>query len=95
MILVCYVIYRSKRPEVHAASEYKMPGGRVSAAIALLFFIAMVVVLGQDPETLKALMVLPIWFVLLTIGWFIVRKSPARIAGYKRFKEDLKKEVTF
>ena len=95
MILVCYFIYRSKRPEVHAASDYKMPGGRVSAAIALIFFLVMVVILAQDPETLKALMVLPIWFVLLTIGWFIVRKSPARIAGYKRFKEDLKKEVTF
>lgn len=93
MILICYFVYRAKHPEAHAVSGYKMPGGRVGAGIALVFFFAMVVVLAQFEDTRQALMVLPIWFALLGIGWLLVRKSPARIAGYQRFKEEMKREV--
>lgn len=73
LILVSYLRYRAKRPDLHASTTYAMPGGRVMCWVVLAFFAFVIWVLTQQPDTLKALVVTPIWFVILAIGWFAVR----------------------
>ena len=70
LILCAYIAYRRKRPELHAASHYKMPGGVVMCVACLIFFAFVIVLLTLQPDTLKALLASPVWFVLLGIGYF-------------------------
>lgn len=76
MILISYISYRRQFPERHATSTYKMPGGVVTAYIALAFFIFMLGVLAMFEDTRIALFSMPVWFILLGIGWAVVRKNP-------------------
>ncbi|GAA5162798.1 amino acid permease [Ornithinimicrobium tianjinense] len=73
MILVSYVVYRRRHPEAHARSIYKMPGGVPMCWVVLAFFVFILVVLTRQEDTLRALLVTPVWFVLLAVGWFAVR----------------------
>ncbi len=69
-ILVAYLVYRRRRPELHAASVFKMPGGVAMAVVVLLFFVAMVGVLMLENDTRSALLATPLWFLLLGVGWW-------------------------
>lgn len=73
LIVVCYLVYRRDRPELHEKSIYKMPGGIVMAWAVIVFFVAGVVILSFDPETLRALIVTPVWFILLGIFYLVHR----------------------
>ena len=76
IILCSYLVYRKKHPELHAASVFKMPAGKLMSWVGLLFFAFVLVLLCLQPDTRQALMVTPIWFILLAIGWkFRQRKS--------------------
>ena len=70
-----YLVYRRRRPDLHAASTYKMPGGVVMCWIVLAFFAAMLVVLGIFQDTRIALLCSPIWFVGLAIAYRL-RRGP-------------------
>jgi D-serine/D-alanine/glycine transporter len=70
LILCAYIAYRRKRPQLHAASNYKMPGGVAMCVVCLIFFAFVIVLLTLQPDTLKALLASPVWFVLLGIGYF-------------------------
>lgn len=70
MIIWSYVVYYKTRPELHAKSTFKLPGGLVTCAIVAIFFIGMIGVLALEDDTRRALMVSPIWFVILIIGYF-------------------------
>ena len=75
-IMVSYLAYRKKRPELHAASKFKMPGGRFMAWTVLVFFALIIVTLGYFEDTRIALFVAPVWYALLTIGYFaLVRRG--------------------
>jgi D-serine/D-alanine/glycine transporter len=78
VILVSYLVYRRRRPELHAASRFRMPGGRAMCWVVLTFFAGMVVVLAMEPETRTALLVTPVWFVVLGIAWAVLRRRAAR-----------------
>lgn len=69
MIIWSYMIYYKTRPELHAKSVFKLPGGLVTCWIVIIFFVAMIGVLALEEDTRRALMVSPIWFVLLVIGY--------------------------
>ncbi len=76
MIIWSYVIYYTKRNELHQQSTFKLPGGLFTCAIVAIFFIGMIYVLSLEADTFKALKVSPIWFVILIIGYFgFVRKK--------------------
>ncbi len=47
------------------------PGGLFTCWIVIIFFIGMIYVLSLEADTMKALMVSPIWFVILLIGYFL------------------------
>lgn len=75
-IMVSYLAYRKKRPELHAASKFKMPGGRFMAWTVLVFFALIIVTLGYFEDTRIALFVAPVWYALLTISYFgLVRRA--------------------
>ncbi|AQS42125.1 MAG: Amino acid permease [Candidatus Tokpelaia hoelldobleri] len=80
MILLSYMVYRRKRPELHGKSVYKMPGGVAMCWLVLAFFAFIVVLLTLEADTLNALVYTPLWFVLLAVVYLvIVRKRYHKI----------------
>jgi D-serine/D-alanine/glycine transporter len=85
MILVSYIAFRRRRPELHASSSFKMPGGSFMPYVVLAFFVFMLVALTQAEDTRLALVVAPLWFLLLGAAWYFNRQTPlqqARIAEW-------------
>ncbi|CAI0712236.1 D-serine/D-alanine/glycine transporter [Serratia entomophila] len=81
-ILAAYLVYRNKRPDLHAGSNFKMPGGVAMAWLTLAFFAFTLVLMVFDRDTLIALCSMPLWFIALGLIWrFRVRDSLAR-EGY-------------
>lgn len=75
IILISYMVYRRKRPELHEKSIYKMPGGSLMCAVVLAFFAFILVLLTLEADTRLALIYTPLWFVLLALAYiFIIRK---------------------
>jgi len=86
MIMVSYLAYRRRRPQLHATSTFKMPGARFMPYVVLVFFALMLVALAQADDTRLGLYVAPIWFVVLGVAWHFNRRTPlqqARIADWK------------
>jgi D-serine/D-alanine/glycine transporter len=67
IIVVSYIVYRRTHPELHAASTYKMPGGKVMSWVILCFLIFLLALLSLEAETRLALMLTPAWFALLAV----------------------------
>src|SRR6185436_18613586 len=63
MIMYTYLVYRRRRPHLHAASAFKMPLSKVMPYVVLVFFALMLVALSMDAETRLGLYVAPVWFV--------------------------------
>lgn len=78
IILCSYLVYRRRHPERHAASHYKMPMGLFMCWVVLAFFAFVLFLLTLKPDTLQALLVTPLWFVGLGIGYTIVKQRHAR-----------------
>lgn len=74
LIIWSYIRYYTTRPELHAKSTFKLPGGLFTCWITIIFFVGMIYVLSLEPDTFKALKVSPIWFVILIIGYFFFYK---------------------
>lgn len=75
MIIFSYIAYRRKRPQLHAASTYKMPGGLFMCYICLGFMIFLLTALAFREDTRQALMASPVWFIILGIGYYSIPKS--------------------
>lgn len=75
IFLCSYLVYRRRRPEKVAASKFRMPGGIFMVYVVLAFFVFILWALTTQPDTLIALLVTPIWFVLLLVAWMFVRTS--------------------
>lgn len=83
LILCAYIAYRRKRPEQHATSAFKMPGGVLMCYVCLAFFAFIIVLLTLQPDTLHALLVSPLWFLVLAIAYWVKRNhcpQPAECA---------------
>jgi D-serine/D-alanine/glycine transporter len=97
MIMVTYLVYRRRRPHLHEASSFKMPGSTFMPYVVLTFFALMVVALSMDAETRLGLYVAPIWFILLAVAWRFNSKTPlqqARIAEWKAEQVELAEKVS-
>jgi len=75
IIIWSYMIYYRTRPELHAQSIFKLPGGLVTCWIVIIFFVGMIGVLSLEDDTRRALMVSPVWFILLIIGYLGLYKQ--------------------
>ncbi|WP_448132931.1 D-serine/D-alanine/glycine transporter [Stenotrophomonas rhizophila] len=69
LILCSYIVYRRRRPQLHAVSKFKMPGGVFMCGVCLAFFVFVLVLLTLQPDTLYALAISPLWFLLLGLGY--------------------------
>ncbi len=83
MMLVAYLIYRKRRPDLHAASKYKMPFGTVASVACLVFFGFTLWVMTLQPDTLMALSVMPFWFIWLTAIYAVSYKKALKDAAQK------------
>ena len=52
------------------ATGLALASGLVTCWIVIIFFLSMIVVLALEEDTRQALMISPIWFILLIIGYF-------------------------
>jgi D-serine/D-alanine/glycine transporter len=75
IILWSYLVYYKTRPELHAKSVFKLPGGPLTCYVVIIFFIGTIGILALEPDTLKSLMVSPIWLIILAIGYFCFYKK--------------------
>ncbi|NIF20621.1 D-serine/D-alanine/glycine transporter [Candidatus Pantoea multigeneris] len=75
IILCSYLVYRKKHPQRHAASTFKMPLGTLMCWVVMAFFVFVLVLLTLEDDTRQALMVTPLWFVILAVGWLMRRRK--------------------
>jgi len=75
IILASYLQYRRKRPDLHVKSTFKLPGGRASVVMVFAFFAFILWALAQESDTVVALKVTPVWFVLLGLIYLAIRKK--------------------
>jgi D-serine/D-alanine/glycine transporter len=90
IILASYISFRRRRPHLHAASKFKMPGGIYAVWVVYAFFAFVLWALTTQPDTLAALLVTPIWFVILGVAWAILRRRPAHLARFEVFRAELR-----
>ena len=74
IIMVCYLRYRKISPELHATSKFKMPGGIVMSYAVLVFLFLALIILSLEPDTLKALMISPLWLIFLAVTYQVLYK---------------------
>ncbi|GAA4371286.1 D-serine/D-alanine/glycine transporter [Paeniglutamicibacter cryotolerans] len=75
IILISYIVFRRRRPQLHAASSFKMPGGAFMPYVVLAFFGFIIWALTTQPDTLMALAFTPGWFLVLAIGYLVLRRN--------------------
>ncbi len=76
IILLSYVVYRRRRPQLHQASKFKMPGGSFMPYVVMGFFAFILWALTTQSDTLTALLFTPLWFIGLGIGYLVLRRNP-------------------
>jgi AAT family amino acid transporter/D-serine/D-alanine/glycine transporter len=83
MIMICHLRYRSRvQRNAARAVTYRMPGAPYANWLVLLFLAAVCVMLGTDPDTRVALIVGPVWFALLGMGYAARRRRESASAPH-------------
>ncbi|MCG6209198.1 amino acid permease [Staphylococcus warneri] len=75
LIIIAYINYSSKNPELHKASTYKLPGGKYMGYVILLFFILVFGLLFVNETTRRAIYLTPLWLVLLGLMYWRYKKA--------------------
>jgi len=81
IILCSYLVYRKQRPHLHEKSIYKMPLGKFMCWVCMAFFVFVLVLLTLEEDTRQALIITPLWFIALGLGWLFIGKK--RMAGVR------------
>ncbi|WP_414044471.1 amino acid permease [Macrococcus animalis] len=74
VIMISYIKYRKVNPELHVKSVFKMPLGVLGCYVTLIFFAILLGLLTLAQDTRIALVLTPIWFIMLTVCYFIFVK---------------------
>lgn len=77
-IVVSYIRYRKRSPEQHHASQFKMPFSKVAPWCVLAFFAFIAFALAMGEDTRVALILTPIWFIILGILWKVTKSRLQR-----------------
>jgi D-serine/D-alanine/glycine transporter len=94
VIMVAYLVHHRRRPHAAALSSFPMPFRTWSPYVVLLFFIIVLYALSLDTSTRIALYVLPGWFLLLWLGFFLkTHRDPFYAHTKKRFLEKVHQET--
>ena len=76
--MVSYIRYRKRSPEQHHASQFKMPFSKVAPWCVLAFFAFIAFALAMGEDTRVALILTPIWFIILGILWKVTKSRLQR-----------------
>ncbi|WP_367680715.1 D-serine/D-alanine/glycine transporter [Candidatus Fukatsuia anoeciicola] len=79
IILCSYLVYRKKHPELHGRSTYKMPAGILMSVVCLIFFAFILILLAFETHTRQALMVTPLWFIILSAAYWLLQKYKIKL----------------
>lgn len=85
IILVSYLVYRSRRPQAHAESAFKMPLGTVMPWVIFAFFLFLLWAFTRETDTLQAMLVTPIWFLIVGAAYLVLRRNPEHLAARQAF----------
>lgn len=95
MILFTYLAYCKRLPQAHDESEFKMPLSKVMPYVVLGFFVLVIFTLSQSDNTRIALYVLPSWFILLGIFyWLKTRRSTHQKLLVAKFRQKVIEQNT-
>ncbi|MBP2261614.1 D-serine/D-alanine/glycine transporter [Pseudomonas sp. BP8] len=78
LILMSYFAYRRENAQAHQRSTFKLPGGKVTAALSQLFLIFVLCLLALEPDTRSALYVMPLWYIGLLLAYQRRARASAR-----------------
>jgi D-serine/D-alanine/glycine transporter len=92
IILASYLAFRKRRARLHDESKFKMPGGIAMVWVVFAFFAFVLWALTTQPDTLTALLVTPLWFVVLGVAWAILRRRPVHMARAEMFRAQLREQ---
>lgn len=76
IILISHIIYKRKKRALHEASSFKAPFTPFVNYLVLAFFAFLLVVMFISEATRTALLLTPIWFILLTFIYKMKRTKP-------------------
>ncbi|MCP1144209.1 amino acid permease [Lysinibacillus endophyticus] len=74
IILISHIRYTRKRPDLHKKSTFKAPLTPFINYVVLLLFLAILVIMFISEDTRSALLLTPVWFILLLFTYGM-RKS--------------------
>ncbi|WFF32844.1 amino acid permease [Propionibacterium freudenreichii] len=77
LIVACYIAYLRKHPERHAESIFPMPLARIMPRATLVFFVAILVVLGFAEDSRIALFFAPVWILFMALMYRFLRSTRA------------------
>ena len=86
IILMSYLVYRKRQPDLHKLSKFKMPGGTIMCYVVLAFFAFLIVAFALQKDTREAEMITPIWFLILSISWLIICRRTKHIKTTNSYK---------
>ncbi|KLV31707.1 amino acid permease [Priestia megaterium] len=75
IILICHLRYKKTRPQLHATSAFKAPLTPFINYVVLALFAAILVIMLFSDATRPALLLTPVWFILLFIFYWTRRKK--------------------
>ena len=75
MILISYIAFRRKKPELHQSSKFKVPGGLFSVYLSLVFFVLLIIAFWFEEDTQQALKFTPLWFIILGVCYYLIPKN--------------------
>lgn len=75
IILICHLRYKKTRPQLHAASAFKAPLTPFINYVVLALFAMILVIMLFSDATRPALLLTPVWFILLFIFYWTRRKK--------------------
>ncbi|MBF2201789.1 amino acid permease [Staphylococcus epidermidis] len=75
LIIIAYINYSRKNPELHKKATYKLPGGQYMGYLILIFFVFVFALLFINVDTRRAIYCTPIWFILLGLMYLRYKKA--------------------
>ncbi|MER1984955.1 MAG: amino acid permease [Solibacillus sp.] len=75
IILISHIIYKKRHPEMHQASSFKAPLTPGINYVVLAFFVFLLIVMAISESTRTALMLTPIWFIMLLVIFKVKRSK--------------------
>ena len=75
IILISHIIYKKRHPKLHKASSFKAPLTPFINYVVLAFFAFLLVVMAISEATRMALMLTPLWFIMLLVIYKVKRSK--------------------